>query len=98
MLEIRKPTHKPIVVIRAATGHELSMYEKRKLANIEENAQENKIEAISVKVNDQKQRLPIESKEVCIDLGELALKNIITPNELSTDELFLIECSLNDTD
>lgn len=98
MLEIRKTTHQPAVVIRAATGHELSMYEKSKLANIEENAQENKIEVISVNVNDQKQRLPIDSKEVCIDLGGLALKNIITPDELSTDDLFLIECSLNDTD
>jgi hypothetical protein len=98
MLEIRKPTHKPIVVIRAATGHELSMYEKRKLASIEDNAQENKIEAVSVNVNGEKQRLPINSKEVCIDLGELAFKNTITPNELSAEDLFFIECSLNDAD
>ena len=46
MIEIRKPNKKPIVVIRAATGNELSNYEKRKLANIEDNAQENKIEVI----------------------------------------------------
>lgn len=96
MLEIRKPTHKPIVVIRAATGHELSMYEKRKLASIEDNAQENKIEAVSVNVNGEKQRLPIDSKEVCINLGELALKNTITPNELSAEDLFFIECALNE--
>lgn len=96
MIEIRKPVQKPVVVIRAATGLELSNYEKRKLANIEENAQENKIETISVNVNDQKQRLPITSKEVCIDLGELALKNTVTPNELSPDELFLIQCTLDE--
>ena len=39
MIEIRKPNKKPIVVIRAATGNELSHYEKRKLANIEDNVQ-----------------------------------------------------------
>lgn len=98
MIEIRKLAQKPVVVIRAATGYELSMYEKRKLATIEDNAQENKIEVISLNVNDEKQRLPIDSKEVCIDLGELALKNTITPDEISTDDLFLIECSLNDVE
>ena len=39
MFDVRKPKQKPIVVIRAATGAELSNYEKHKLANIEENAQ-----------------------------------------------------------
>jgi TrpR-related protein YerC/YecD len=36
MFEIRRPEEKPIVVIRTATPHELSNYEKWKLENIEE--------------------------------------------------------------
>jgi hypothetical protein len=96
MIEIRRPTQKPIVVIRAATGNELSNYEKRKLANIEERAQENKIEVI--KVNDQ--RLPIDplNKEVRIDLGSLAFKNKVSPEDISAEELFFIQCELNETD
>lgn len=96
MIEIRKPVHKPIVVIRAATGNELSNYEKRKLANIEENAQKNKIEII--KVNNQ--RLPIDplTKEVNIELGSLAFKSKVSPGEISTEELFFIQCELNETD
>ena len=92
MIDIRKPAQKPIVVIRAATGNELSNYEKRKLANIEDNAQENKIEVI--KVNGQ--QLPIDpiNKEVRIDLGELASKSKITPEEMSADDLFFIKCEL----
>ena len=98
MLELKNPTKKPIVVIRAASGHELSEYAKRKLATIEDNAQENKIEIISVKVNDQKQRLQIEGKEVCIDLGELAFNNVVTPRDISDEELFFIQCALNEAD
>lgn len=92
MIDIRKPTQKPIVVIRAATGNELSNYEKRKLATIEDNAQENKIEVI--KVNGK--QLPIDplNKEVRIDLGDLATKDKITPEELSINDLFFIKCSL----
>lgn len=94
MIEIRKPVQKPIVVIRAATGSELSNYEKNKLANIEDNAQKNKIEVI--KVNGQ--RLPIDpiNKEVRIDLGNLAFKSAVTPKELSADELFFIKCELDE--
>ena len=94
MIEIRKPTKKPVVVIRAATGNELSNYEKRKLANIEENAQENRIEVI--KVNDQRLQIDPINKEVKIDLGGLAFKSKITPNEISADELFFIKCELED--
>ncbi len=96
MFEVRKPKQKPIVVIRAATGNELSNYEKRKLANIEENAQENKIEAISINVAGASQRLEPSEKEVKINLGSLALKSNITPTDLSTDELFFIKCELGD--
>ena len=96
MIEIRKPEQKPIVVIRAATGNELSNYEKRKLANIEEDAQKNKIEIISVNG----QKLPIDplNKEVRIDLGSLAFKSKVGPKELSSDELFFIKCELDDAE
>jgi hypothetical protein len=96
MIEIRKPTQKPIVVIRTATGNELSNYEKRKLANIEENAQENKIEVI--RVNDQRLQIDPLNKEVRIDLGNLAFKSKVTPEDLSADELFFIKCELDDAD
>ena len=95
MIELRNPTTQgqQFDVIRAATGYELSNYEKQKLANIEANAQENKIEAISVN----NQRLPIEatSKEVHINLGSLAFKSAVTPNMLSADDVFLIKCELD---
>lgn len=94
MFDVRKPTQKPIVIIRAATGNELSNYEKRKLANIEDNAQENKIEVI--RVNDQKLQIDPINKEVRIDLGSLAFKNKVTSEDLSADELFFIKCELED--
>jgi hypothetical protein len=94
MLELRKQTKKPIVVIRAATGNELSNYEKRKLANIEEEAQRNKIEVI--KLNDRVLPIDVENKEVRIDLGELAEKDKITSNEISQEDLFFIKCELEE--
>ena len=96
MIEIRRPTQKSIVVIRAATGNELSNYEKRKLANIEDNAQENKIEVI--RVNDQRLQIDPLNKEVRIDLGNLAFKSKVTPDDISSDELFFIKCELTDED
>ena len=96
MIEIRKPTQKPIVVIRTATGNELSNYEKRKLANIEDNAQENRIEVI--RVNDQRLQIDPLNKEVKIDLGNLAFKSKVTSDDLSSDELFFIKCELDDKD
>lgn len=94
MFEVHRAQRKPIVVIRAASGYELSKYEKRKLANIEENAQENKIESISI--NNERQYLDPVSKEVKINLGGLAAKDKITPSELSTEELFFIKCEFGD--
>lgn len=96
MIDVRKPNNKPVTIIRAASGHELSNYEKNKLANIEENAQKNKIEVITL--NDKK--LPIDStnKEVKINVGNLAFKNKIEPKDLSSDELFFIKCELDDKD
>jgi hypothetical protein len=96
MLDIRKPNQKPVVVIRAATGNELSNYEKRKLANIEENAQENKIEVI--KVNDQRLQIDPLNKEVRIDLGTLAFNNKVTPEDVSTEDLFFIKCELDEAE
>lgn len=96
MFDVRKPTQKPIVVIRAATGNELSNYEKQKLANIEENAQENKIEVI--KVNGQKLQIDPLNKEVQINLGSLAFKSKVAPADISSNELFFIKCELDDND
>jgi hypothetical protein len=96
MFDVRKPKQKPIVVIRAATGHELSNYEKRKLANIEENAQENKIEVI--RVNNQVLKIDPLNKEVKIDLGDLAFKQKVTPAEISSEDLFFIKCELDAED
>lgn len=93
MIEIHKPTEKHIVVIRAATGYELSNYEKRKLAGIEAGAQENRIEAI--RINNQRFQVDPASKEAYINLGDLAFKSTVTPEELSTDELFFIKCELD---
>ena len=92
MINIRKPNKNPIVVIRSATGNELSNYEKRKLANIEENAQVNKIEVI--KVNGQPLQINPLNKEVKIDLGNLAFKSAVTPKDISSEELFFIKCEL----
>jgi hypothetical protein len=94
MIDIRKPNQKPVVVIRTATGNELSNYEKRKLANIEENAQVNKIEVI--KVNNKPLQVDPLNKEVKIDLGSLAFKSEVTPKDLSADELFFIKCELDE--
>ena len=71
------------------------MYEKSKLANIEDNAQENKIESIAV--NGQRQQIDPLNKEVNIKLGNLAFKQQVTQNELS-DELFFIKCELGEND
>lgn len=95
MFEVRKPKQKPIVLIRSATGNELSNYEKRKLASIEANAQENTIEQVSLSIDNNKQTIAPIDKEVTIELGSLATKSEITPADLSVDELFFIKCELN---
>lgn len=97
MFDVKKPKQKPIVVIRAATGKELSEYEKHKLASIEKNAQENKIEVISLNIaGGHKQQIEPLNKEVQIDLGSLALSSSVTPADISTEDLFVIKCELND--
>jgi hypothetical protein len=97
MFDVRRQKPKPVVVIRAATGNELSEYEKNKLANIEKNAQENKIETVSLIVNGDKQRIEPLNKEVNIELGSLAIKSNVAPGDISKDDLFVIKCELDDT-
>lgn len=94
MFDVHKPAKKPVVVIRAASGYELSAYEKRKLAGIEEHAEENTIEIISI--NGERQYLDPINKEVKINLGELADKNKVAPADISADELFFIKCELEE--
>jgi hypothetical protein len=93
--DVRKPNKNPVVVIRSASAHELSNYEKFKLQNIEENAQENKIEMIKLDINGKKVHTSISNKEAVIELGELALHNEVVPSVLSKDELFIIDCALD---
>ena len=97
MFEVHKPKRKPIVVIRAASESELSKYERHKLASIEVRAQENKIESISISVDGTKQQIEPLNKEVKIDLGCLATKSVVTPAEISLDELFFIKCELEES-
>jgi hypothetical protein len=96
MFEVQKQKQKPIVIIRAATESELSAYEKHKLANIEERAQENRIEAI--RVNGQRLSVDALNKEVRIDLGEMAFQHKVRPVDMSTEELFFIKCELDEKD
>lgn len=97
MFEVKRPEEKPIVVIRTATPHELSAYEKWKIESIEEGAQVNKLEMIRVETPSKKEAYAsIENKTAKIELGELALKSRITPDDVSSEELFVIECTIQD--
>ena len=97
MFDVKRSTKKSIIVIRTATPKELSNYEKWKLRNVEDGAQVNKLETIRVETPSKKEAfVSIENKTARIELGELALKNRITPEEISPDDLFLIECALQD--
>lgn len=69
MFNVSRPSKNNIVVIRTATGRELSAYEKRKLVSIEENAQKNKIESASLCIDDVEQRIEHTNKEIKIDRG-----------------------------
>lgn len=97
MFEVKRPEEKPIIVIRTASPQELSNYEKWKLENVEEGAQVNKLEMIRVETPSKKEAtVSIDNKTAKIELGELALKDKITAKEISLEELFLIECALQD--
>ena len=96
MFDVNKSTQKPAVIIRTASGYELSEYEKNKLAKLDSNAQENKIEIINI--NGKRQQINPETKEVNIELGELAFRNVVTPDSLATNKLFFIRCELDESD
>lgn len=97
MIEVKKPEQKPIVVIRTATANELSNYEKWKLQSVEPGAQVNKIEVIEVgTTGGDVAKASINEKVAKIELGDLALKNKITKREIDPEELFVIQCSLED--
>jgi hypothetical protein len=91
MFYVNRPERACKAIIRPATQRELSNYEKRKLASIEENAQENRIESLSINGK----RIDPVDKEVNIALGDMAFKRAVSPEDLSTDELFFIKCELD---
>ena len=80
-------------IIRAASGSELTAYEKSKLAKIEEHAQQNKLEAI--KLNGKRVTIDSDTKTANIKVGDLAFKSAVTSNEIDNNELFFIRCSLD---
>ena len=103
MIKVQKQQqNNPLTVIRAASGNELTNYEKNKLAGIEERAQQNKIEAIRVNISDtpvanKRVQIDADTKTAHIDLGSLAFKSAITENELNSNELFFIKCELDES-
>ena len=95
MLKIRRLENTPITLIRAASGHELSTYEKWKLSSVEEYAQQNKLEAI--KVNGARVPIDPDTKTAQINLGDLAFKSVVSPTDLNEDALFFINCALDES-
>lgn len=93
MIKVQKQQNNPITVIRAASGNELSNYEKQKLASIEEKAQQNKLEAF--KVNGTRVPIDPETKTANLKVGDLAFKNTVNSNDIDSNELFFIRCSLD---
>ena len=93
MIKIQKQQNTPMTVIRTATGNELSEYEKNKLASIEENAQQNKLEVI--KINGNRVTVDKETKTANINVGDLAFKSAVAPTDVDSNELFFIRCSLD---
>ena len=93
MIKIQKQEDTPITIVRAATGNELTDYEKKKLASIEEHAQQNKIEAI--RINGKRASVDPDTRVAQINVGDLAFKSTVSPSDLNTGELFFIRCSLD---
>ena len=93
MIKIQKQQNASTSVIRSASERELSNYEKNKLASIEDNAQQNKLEVI--RVNGDRVPIDAETKTANIKVGDLAFKSVITSNDLDKNELFFIRCSLD---
>jgi hypothetical protein len=93
MIKVQKQQDTPNTIIRAASGSELTAYEKSKLAKIEEHAQQNKLEAI--KINGTRISIDPNTKTANIKVGDLAFKSTVTSNEIDSNELFFIRCSLD---
>ena len=92
MIKIQNQQSTPVSIIRTASERELSNYEKNKLASIEDNAQQNRLEVIRVNGT----RVPVdENKTVDIKVGDLAFKSVVSPSDLNNNELFFIRCSLD---
>ena len=94
MINIQKQQNSPVTVIRAASASELSDYEKNKLASIEDNAQQNKIETIIV----DGVKVPVDREtktaKLNLNLKNLAFKNAITTDDIDSNSLFFIKCEL----
>ena len=93
MIKIQTQETAPVTVIRSASSGELTEYEKKKLAKIEEQAQQNKIEAI--RINDKRASIDPKTKVAQINVGDLAFKSAVSPADIDTGELFFIKCSLD---
>ena len=93
MIKLQQQQNTNTSVIRSASERELSTYEKNKLAGIEEQAQQNKLEVIRVNGN----RIPIDAdtKTANIKVGDLAFKSVVTSSDIDNKELFFIRCSLD---
>ena len=96
MIKIQTQENNPITVIRAATGNELTDYEKKKLADIEELAQKNKLEVI--KINGKRVDIDKETKTAQIAVGDLAFKSTVSPDDLDGNKWFFIKCELDESD
>lgn len=98
MIKVQKQNsnNNPITVIRAASGNELTNYEKKKLASVEANAQENVIEAI--KVNGKRATIDSETKVAQIYVGDLAFKSTVSPEDLDSNQWFFIRCELDESE
>jgi hypothetical protein len=95
MIKIQKQQQNaPLTVIRAAAGNELTNYEKKKLSNIEENAQENRVEAL--RINGVRVPIDNDTKIADISLGSLSFKNTVSQDDLDPNEYFFIRCELGD--
>jgi hypothetical protein len=94
MIKVQKQQQNaPVTVIRAATGNELTNYEKKKLANIEENAERNVIEAI--RINGTRATVD-ENKVADFKLGTLVFKDNISQSDINPNEYFFIRCELEE--
>ena len=89
MIEINKPAQAQTTqVIRAASSFELTLEEKEKLARIDDLAEPNVIERISIN----EELIDPVDKQINISLGKLAESDTVTPQLVDTSSVFIIEC------